>query len=225
MTIAMTPRFKLILAVAAIAIYGYGVHSGWWQLPEFIASMFRDKTPEELFIQAVESDNLEEVKRLVESGVPVDTADNKVEVFDKDYSRRAREGDTALIIAAKCGHLGVVKYLISKKANVNYRSPVLGFTPLLGAAKYGNTDIVSLLLKNKAKPDLAGNNGHTPLMEAAGSQMKQDNAGVVKLLLKYKANPRLKNSKGKTARDLCQNPAIQTLLDEAMGGAPAPAAK
>ena len=212
MTVAMTPRFKMILVVAAIVVYGWGIHKDWWQAPEFIMSMFRDKNPEELYIQAVESNNLDEVKRLLAEGVPVDTADNKIEVFDKDYSRRAREGDTALIIAAKCGHLGIAKYLITKKADVNFRSKGLGFTPLLGAVKYGNVDVASLLLKHKADPNLAGNNGHTPLMEAAGSQLKQNNAAIVRLLLKYKANPALKNSKGKTAADLCQNKEIQAIL-------------
>lgn len=225
MTIAMTPRFKMILAVAAIAIYAYGIHSDWWKAPDFIMSMFRDKNPEELYIQAVEGNNLEEAKRLLTSGVPVDTIDRRVEVLDKDYSRRAREGDSALVIAAKCGHLDMVKLLVQHKADVNFRNKLLGVTPLIGAVKFGNVEIAEYLLKHKANPNRAGNNGHTPLMEAAGSKQKQDNAGSVRLLLKYKANPKAQNSERKTARDLCQNPAIQALLDAAMGGAPAPATK
>ncbi|MFH1079795.1 MAG: ankyrin repeat domain-containing protein [Pseudomonadota bacterium] len=78
-------------------------------------------------------------------------------------------GGTAISAAASGGHLEIVRYLLSKGADVNVHEQMRGFesmTPLLGAATRGNTEVVRFLIENGA--DVNSLPGHaSPLFMAA----------------------------------------------------------
>lgn len=82
-----------------------------------------------------------------------------------DIEIRAKNGDSALMIASYKGNLAVVKVLLAKEAEVN--NP--GWTALHYAASIGNDDIIGMLLKASAYIDAESPSSTTPLMMAAGS--------------------------------------------------------
>ena len=100
----------------------------------------------------------------------------------------------ALLHAAKAGYLNLVKFLLTKNAEVNNISS--GESALLGAIRFGYTDIVKFLLKNGAKVDTAyGNNGKTVLMYAAEKGYRD----IVTELLANRAQVDSTNNSGETA--------------------------
>jgi len=60
-----------------------------------------------------------------------------------------------------------VRRLLAKGAEVNWRHPEYGSTPLYRAARNGDAKVVQLLLKHGALVDMANSSGRTPLMTAA----------------------------------------------------------
>jgi Ankyrin repeats (3 copies)/Ankyrin repeats (many copies) len=86
---------------------------------------------------------------------------------------------TALLIAARYGHVEVVRLLLSNsRVDVN-KAADDGAAPLLIAARYGHVEIVSRLLSNsRVDVNKADNDGLTPLDVAA----RRGHAEVVKLL-------------------------------------------
>jgi ankyrin repeat protein len=101
------------------------------------------------------SGELESVRQLVEeSGVNVD---------EPGASNR-----TALHRAAALGHLGVIAYLISKKATVDALDRY-NRTPLLWATLSSQSGAVALLLSAGAAADKQASSGMSPLMAAADS--------------------------------------------------------
>ena len=84
-------------------------------------------------------------------------------------SRPCRE-DTAcaLDIASACGHVSVMRVLISSGADVNARS-AHRYTPLHWAGEYLAVSAVQLLLQQNADPDAEDSNLRTPLDWAIGS--------------------------------------------------------
>ena len=57
---------------------------------------------------------------------------------------------TALIIASDCGHLSIVKYLVSKGAKLENTKPFGNETALYVAAIHGYKQIVTFLAQNGA---------------------------------------------------------------------------
>jgi ankyrin repeat protein len=110
---------------------------------------------------------------------------------------RARNGDTALMIAAWRGKLDAVRALIDKGAEVNQS----GWTALHYAAANGHDDIVTLLIENYAYIDAESPNGTTPIMMAA----RGGHIMTVKLLLDEGADATLKNGAGMTAIDFARS--------------------
>ncbi|MBK4735709.1 ankyrin repeat domain-containing protein [Noviherbaspirillum pedocola] len=109
----------------------------------------------------------------------------------------ARNGDTALMIAAWRGNLDAVRALIEKGAEVNQT----GWTALHYAAANGHNDIVSLLLEHFAYIDAESPNGTTPIMMAS----RGGHIMTVKLLLDEGADATLKNGAGMTAIDFARS--------------------
>ena len=72
-------------------------------------------------------------------------------------------GLTALHFAARQGASGTVRTLVEGGADVNQVSPADGVSPLLIAAINGQFDIAAYLLERGADPNLASENGVTPL--------------------------------------------------------------
>ncbi len=61
-----------------------------------------------------------------------------------------KDGDTALVLASITGHLEVVKYLVSKGANVNTKDTSLK-TPLEIAKEKGHLEVVRVLREAGAR--------------------------------------------------------------------------
>ena len=146
--------------------------------------------------------NLIEAER-GETGLMLALRENSSAVFETllnarniDLEAKARNGDTALMIASFKGNLPAVNALIEKGAEVNKT----GWTPLHYAASIGNNDIVRLLLEKSAYIDAESPNKTTPIMMAA----RAGHIMTVKLLLDEGADATLKNDAGMTAIDFAQ---------------------
>jgi ankyrin repeat protein len=98
-----------------------------------------------------------------------------------------------LILACYRGNTEVAKFLISKNANLDYRST--DGTALMAAVVKGNLEMVTLLLEKKANPNLTDANGVTALMYAVQLQKPE----LISILLKYKADKTILNKEGITA--------------------------
>ncbi len=137
-------------------------------------------------------------------------------------------GETALIGAARSGHLDTARLLLEHGAEANMQVND-GNTALLVATDYHNKNIVRLLLAHHAKPNIKNNNGDTALLKAVKKEKPaidiirllledghadpniQDTDGnsplhlatphenIVRLLFEHKAKPNLKNNAGYTA--------------------------
>lgn len=108
------------------------------------------------------------------------------ELLQDDLSVSQSEGFglRALHIVSRAGEVNVAKMLLSKGANVNFKTKK-GLTPLHYAVLSGKTDIVQLLLLFGAKPDeKALHDGKTPLHMAAS----RGDLEVVRCLLDSGAN-------------------------------------
>jgi ankyrin repeat domain-containing protein 17 len=78
---------------------------------------------------------------------------------------------TPLMEACANGHKQIVQLLLKHNANINAQS-ARGNTPLHYAIQHNYTEIVEILIKHggsNLKLELANDNGHTPLMEAASN--------------------------------------------------------
>ncbi|KAI1205011.1 uncharacterized protein F4807DRAFT_444749 [Annulohypoxylon truncatum] len=99
--------------------------------------------------------------------------------------------DQTLSWAAANGHEAVVKLLLEKGADIEFKD-CLGQTPLSWAAEKGREAVVKLLLEKGADIESKDNSGKTPLSWAA----KFDNEAVVKLLLEKGADFESKDHNG-----------------------------
>jgi len=138
-----------------------------------------------------------------ETGLMLALRDNAMQAFAVllnargiELETRARNGDTALMIAAFTGNLPAVQELLARDAQVNQ----VGWTALHYAAAAGHDDIVRLLLEEHAYIDAESPNKTTPLMMAARGGFIM----TVKLLLDEGADMTLKNDKGMTALDFAK---------------------
>jgi len=120
-----------------------------------------------------------------------------------------RQGANALMYAALHGRLDFVRFLISRRAEVNKT----GWTALHFAAANGHADVVRLLLEEHAYVDAESPNGTTPLMMAA----RNGHPTVVRLLVEEGADPTPRNEAGLGAADyarLAGDPALAGWLAE-----------
>lgn len=117
----------------------------------------------------------------------------------------ARNGDTALMIAAYKGNKPAVEALLAKGVEVNRP----GWTALHYAATAGNNEIVQLLLDKSAYIDAESPNKTTPIMMAA----RGGHIFTVKLLLDEGADATLKNNIGMTAIDFARQAEHQDIVD------------
>jgi hypothetical protein len=146
-------------------------------------------------VVAAERDDLDEVRRLLDGGTPVNASNSIL-------------GTTALLAAAGQGRVEVVRLLLERGADVNARSG--GWTPLPLALSSGvSPEIARLLVAhganvNAREPDLQ----RTALMIAAVSGELE----LVRDILDKGAEVNALDADGKTALDVAGNPAITALL-------------
>lgn len=192
---------KHCFAVAALVILG-------------VLSGSADAAPRDDLFNAVQIDNLRDVRRLVQDGiVDPNTSDAKgdtvlIAAIRSDANRVIEylvssgkvqleatnaTQETPLMIAAYRANRGAVDQLLAQGVQVN-RS---GWTALHYAASSGNVDIVKALLARSADVNALSPNRTTPLMMAARS----DHADACRLLVAQNADPTLVNDRDLTAAE------------------------
>jgi ankyrin repeat protein len=199
------------LAVAALAVSLPGIA---------LAGAYDD------FFKAVKLDNIKQVQSLLQRGFDPNTVEeergetgliialredaNKVfelllQTKDVNLDARARNGDSALMIAAYKGMYDAVKALLDKGAEPNQT----GWAALHYAAAVGNNEIVQLLLDRSAYIDAESPNQTTPIMMAA----RGGHILTVKLLLDEGADVTLKNGAGMTALDFARAGGFKDIVE------------
>ncbi|MGB7192907.1 MAG: ankyrin repeat domain-containing protein [Collimonas pratensis] len=168
----------------------------------FKAAKMDDERSMKALLAAGVSPNLIQKER-GESGLMVAVREESKKVFNVllnakgvDLNIRARNGDTALMIASYKGDVPMVKALLDKEAEPNNT----GWTALHYAAAIGNDEIVQMLLDASAYIDAGSPNNTTPIMMAA----RAGKILTVKLLLDSGADATLKNDVGMNAIDLAK---------------------
>lgn len=170
------------------------------------------------FFRAVKLDDAETIKSLLkrgldpnlieeqrgDSGMILALREGAPNVFNVLLNARginleikAKNGDTALMLAAYKGEVAAVKGLLEKGAEPNKTD----WTALHYAAAAGNNAIVQMLLDKSAYIDAESPNGTTPIMMAA----RAGHILTVKLLLDEGADATLRNNLGLSATDLAAN--------------------
>ncbi len=138
--------------------------------------------PAPLF-RAIENDDLDGVKRILDSGIPID-------IKNKDQNDQ-----TALMYASCYRNLNIVQELCDRGAQINLQDRV-GHTALMYASGYGNLNIVQELCNRGAQVNLHDDDDHrTALMYA----VYYGNLNIVQELLNREAQIDSKDADGKTA--------------------------
>jgi biopolymer transport protein ExbD len=118
---------------------------------------------------AVESDNLEIVKLLIDAGASINAKD------------KIGRTPIMLIDLSEENSSGIIKLLIGKGANLNIQNKDEdNQTLLMSACDDDNLEIVKLLLESGANPNLKDNDGETAMMKTTSEEIKS-------LLKKYGA--------------------------------------
>ena len=103
-------------------------------------------------------------------------------------------GKTALMLAAREGHLEVVRFLVNKKADIHLKS-ASGWTALMLAAREGHLEVVRFLVCKRADIHIRNEDGETALMRAAwGGHLE-----VVEFLTSKGGDIHAKDNRGWTA--------------------------
>jgi hypothetical protein len=127
-----------------------------------------------------------------------------------DLEAKAKNGDTAVMVAAFYGKTDVVKLLLDKEVEVNRP----GWTALHYAAINGRPETIKLLLDASAYIDAESpDDKMTPLMLAA----VRGRTAAVHLLKEEGADVSLKNADGMTALDLARHFDQKETVEELTG--------
>ena len=80
-------------------------------------------------------------------------------------------GVTPLILAAHCGHVGTVKYLLFKGADIETQDDGK-HTPLYWASRWGHTKVIKTLLHHGANREIRNYEGKTAEDEAMNDETR-----------------------------------------------------
>ena len=136
----------------------------------------KDKISKEIVTAAIVG-NIETIKANVE--------ESNVNNLDKD-------GRTLLHHSIISGHLSIVEYLISCKADLNIHDS-LGWVPLHYAAQQYQVDIVKFLIKSGADVNAVDNYGNNVLWRAVFES--KGRGEVIKILLENGGDLNMENNK------------------------------
>ena len=147
-------------------------------------------------IKSVKTNNLENVRLLVEQGADKDEGDGN--------------GNTPLYWASEYGHLAVAQYLVEQGAALD-KANYYGYTPLSRATVSGHLEIARYLLEQGADRDKANIDRHTPLHCTA----MFGHLEVAMLLMSYGADLNARNNLGQLPIDLAHTEKMkQAIRDE-----------
>lgn len=152
-------------------------------------------------LKAIDKQDVEEVERLLRTGVNPDT-------------RRRSSKEPALIIATRLNNLGLINALIAAGANVDIQDPDRGETPLMLRSIAGDTATMRVLLDAGADANATDRSLETALMKAVRGRQ----ARAVALLIEHGADPHKQDVTGNSAYDYAQasrHRRIQNLLENA----------
>jgi len=129
-----------------------------------------------MVMKAIKAGNLSEVKSIFEN--------NNI-----DINRTYKRGSTLLSSAVNIGHIGIVKFLLSKEPDmyINRRS-------LARACVSGSLEMIKLLLDAGIDPNAQGITGRTPLMVASDRNRLE----IIQFLLNKGADINMRSFKDKT---------------------------
>lgn len=127
-----------------------------------------------LFFSWAEKGDYEGILSVVDTGIDLDT--------------RNCDGDTALILASRGGHIEIAELLLARGADPNLQDK-FGYTALMSASYRGYAEIVGMLLKRGADPNLQDDYEDTALIFASC----KGHVGIVEILLKHGADPKLRD--------------------------------
>ncbi len=111
---------------------------------------------EQKFLDAAVRGDMDDLTRYHLSGASIDCQDH--------------QGNTALMHAANYGHTKLVRYLIEKKAGLDFTTTNTGTSALMYAAEKGSRDIAVALIKAEADGSLTNSSGSNAaeVAQAAG---------------------------------------------------------
>ena len=180
-------RLLVALLFSSVVLAGIGRPSDGWAQIDLLA--------EEPLIAAVVNGNAEDVRNLLTTGTRPDM--------------RARNGDTALLVATRAGNAQIVRLLVDAGAN-SRSSDNLGDTALHIAAQQGDLVILDVLLSApRVQIDSANSSGVTPLMQAA----RYGQTPAVEALLNAGADRDRSDFTGRTAYDWALESRARGLAD------------
>lgn len=129
---------KLLLILLSLALFA-----------SLTAGCSSQKDKDAALYQAAMTDDLPGVKKALADGAAVDGVNE--------------DGWTPLMEASGKGNLAVVKYLLEKRAKVNFVATRNRFTPLHAAAQAHHPEVVKILLSRGASTSAQDSKGRTPL--------------------------------------------------------------
>nr|KYP72711.1 Putative ankyrin repeat protein RF-0381 [Cajanus cajan] len=149
------------------------------------------------------------VQLLLEFNADVEAANRSGLTHKATTERKESSAFGAIHLAAREGHVEVLRLVLLKGADVDSLSRD-GTTALHVAVKRGERECVRLLLANNARLDIRDSrDGDTCVHVAAG----MGDESMVKLLLKKGANKDVRNYLGKTAYDVAVENGATRVLD------------
>jgi Carboxypeptidase regulatory-like domain/Ankyrin repeats (3 copies)/Ankyrin repeats (many copies) len=151
--------------------------------------------PRNGLVAAVESEDLDEVKALVQMGARINTRD------------KSENGISPLHAAVENGSLEIAEYLIQHGAKINARDN-LKRTPLMMIDSDATVELARVLLQAGAKPEAVDKQKVTVLMH----YVEFADAEVLRLLIAYGAQVNAVDREGKTALMIAaENGSVETV--------------